>query len=156
MHTMKKQMLQVLGPVNGIVVENVENIVKKIVGIIIYWETKKCPSRLVFDRRSWSVRNFGRRIPLTRTFGCADDRRLSGRVSDPNEKQAIGAGDQDEAQTPCCHPHLPDDMCVLYKGACTGYCGRAKRVVVVFGRSYGGGRGSRTVVGAAGRRGSRY
>lgn len=112
-------------------------------------------------RPSRSTRTAGRpvsRKPHTRTFGGADDRRLSGCGSDPNEQQAIGAREQDEAQAPCCHPHLPNDMCVRYTGACTGYCGRAKRVVVVvFGRSYGGGRGSRPGVGAAGRRGgSRY
>jgi len=39
-------------------------------------------------------------------------------LSDANV-QAIGTREQDEAQTPCCYPHLPDGVCVRYVRAFT-------------------------------------
>jgi len=43
---------------------------------------------------------------------------LGGCASDANV-QAIGTREQDEAQTPCCYPHLPDGVCVRYVRAFT-------------------------------------
>jgi len=43
---------------------------------------------------------------------------LGGCASDANV-QAIGTREQDEAQTPCCYPHLPDGLCVRYVRAFT-------------------------------------
>lgn len=43
---------------------------------------------------------------------------LGGCASDANV-QAIGTREQDEAQTPCCYPHLPDGIYVRYVRAFT-------------------------------------
>jgi len=34
--------------------------------------------------------------------------------------QAVGTREQDEAQIPCCYPHLPNNMCVLRGGTAEG------------------------------------
>lgn len=52
-------------------------------------------------------------VVITRSFGAGT--RLGSRSSNANI-QAVWTREQDEAQTPRYHPHLPDDMCTYYWG----------------------------------------